>query len=110
MKVRFCRRCFGIAQHVSLLFVNKCGNRFQSETPNARFAARTVKMSQSLAVYVLSLRISSSIDQPAPKGTTMGYKTDIEIARGEQKPIQEIGAKLDIPTEHLLPYGHDKTK
>ncbi|MEL6648650.1 MAG: formate--tetrahydrofolate ligase [Pseudomonadota bacterium] len=37
--------------------------------------------------------------------------TDIEIARAAQKkPIQEIGAKLGIPTEHLLPYGHDKAK
>ena len=41
----------------------------------------------------------------------MGYKTDIEIAReASKKPIQEIGAKLDIPTEYLLPYGHDKAK
>ncbi len=38
-------------------------------------------------------------------------KTDIEIARAANKlPIQEIGAKLGIPTEHLLPYGHDKAK
>ncbi|MEM7302404.1 MAG: formate--tetrahydrofolate ligase [Pseudomonadota bacterium] len=37
--------------------------------------------------------------------------TDIEIAReASKKPIQEIGAKLDIPSEHLLPYGHDKAK
>ncbi|MEM7508993.1 MAG: formate--tetrahydrofolate ligase [Pseudomonadota bacterium] len=37
--------------------------------------------------------------------------SDIEIARAaNKKPIQEIGAKLDIPTEHLLPYGHDKAK
>jgi formate--tetrahydrofolate ligase len=37
--------------------------------------------------------------------------TDIEIARKAiKKPIQEIGAKLDIPSEHLLPYGHDKAK
>ncbi|WP_193176346.1 formate--tetrahydrofolate ligase [Oricola nitratireducens] len=39
------------------------------------------------------------------------FKTDIEIARAaDKKPIQEIGAKLGIPTEHLLPYGHDKAK
>lgn len=39
------------------------------------------------------------------------FKTDIEIARAaNKKPIQEIGAKLDIPSEHLLPYGHDKAK
>ncbi len=37
--------------------------------------------------------------------------TDIEIARNAVKqPIQEIGAKLDIPTGHLLPFGHDKAK
>ena len=37
--------------------------------------------------------------------------SDIEIARAaSKKPIQEIGAKLDIPSEHLLPYGHDKAK
>ena len=37
--------------------------------------------------------------------------TDIEIARGAQKKqIQDIGAKLDIPQEHLLPFGHDKAK
>jgi len=41
----------------------------------------------------------------------MAHKTDIEIARAASKlPIQEIGAKLDIPVEHLLPYGHDKAK
>ncbi|MGX0879585.1 formate--tetrahydrofolate ligase [Roseovarius sp. MBR-154] len=37
--------------------------------------------------------------------------SDIEIARAAtKKPIQEIGAKLDIPSEHLLPFGHDKAK
>ncbi len=41
----------------------------------------------------------------------MAFKTDIEIAReAKKKPIQEIGAKLGIPQEHLLPYGHDKAK
>ncbi|HEY6633086.1 MAG TPA: formate--tetrahydrofolate ligase [Rhizobiaceae bacterium] len=38
-------------------------------------------------------------------------KSDIEIARAaNKKPIMEIGAKLGIPSEHLLPYGHDKAK
>ncbi|MEI4233803.1 formate--tetrahydrofolate ligase [Roseovarius sp. D22-M7] len=37
--------------------------------------------------------------------------SDIEIARAaKKKPIQEIGAKLDIPSDHLLPFGHDKAK
>jgi formate--tetrahydrofolate ligase len=41
----------------------------------------------------------------------MAYKSDIEIARAAHKlPIQDIGAKLGIPTEHLLPFGHDKAK
>lgn len=39
------------------------------------------------------------------------FKSDIEIARGaNKKPIMEIGAKLGISSEHLLPYGHDKAK
>lgn len=38
-------------------------------------------------------------------------KTDIEIARAaRKKPIQEIGERLGIPPEHLLPFGHDKAK
>ncbi len=41
----------------------------------------------------------------------MAFKTDIEIAReAKKRPIMEIGAKLGIPAEHLLPYGHDKAK
>ncbi|MGB2097812.1 MAG: formate--tetrahydrofolate ligase, partial [Candidatus Puniceispirillales bacterium] len=41
----------------------------------------------------------------------MSYKTDIEIAReAKKKPIKDIGEKLGIPYEHLLPYGHDKAK
>ncbi|MCQ0091177.1 formate--tetrahydrofolate ligase [Roseovarius sp. M141] len=41
----------------------------------------------------------------------MSYKSDIEIARAaNKKPIQEVGDKLGIPSEHLLPYGHDKAK
>ncbi|MDG1169435.1 MAG: formate--tetrahydrofolate ligase, partial [Sulfitobacter sp.] len=41
----------------------------------------------------------------------MAFKTDIQIAREAQKrPIQEIGAKLGIGSDDLLPYGHDKAK
>ncbi|MBW9055131.1 formate--tetrahydrofolate ligase [Rhizobium mesosinicum] len=37
--------------------------------------------------------------------------SDIEIARAAtKKPIFEIGAKLGIPSEQLVPYGHDKAK
>jgi len=38
-------------------------------------------------------------------------KSDIEIARGaSKKPIMEVGEKLGIPSDSLLPYGHDKAK
>jgi formate--tetrahydrofolate ligase len=41
----------------------------------------------------------------------MAVMSDIEIARAaDKKPIVEIGEKLGIPAEHLLPYGHDKAK
>ncbi len=47
--------------------------------------------------------------QTAPAAGRM--PSDIEIARAARKrPIQEIGAKLGIPAESLLPYGHDKAK
>ncbi|MBW8282812.1 MAG: formate--tetrahydrofolate ligase [Rhizobium sp.] len=39
------------------------------------------------------------------------FKSDIEIARAAaKKPVQAIGAKLGIPVEQLVPYGHDKAK
>ena len=41
----------------------------------------------------------------------MNVKSDIEIARAANVlPIQEIGAKLGIPADALIPYGHDKAK
>ncbi|WP_333683171.1 formate--tetrahydrofolate ligase [Pontibaca methylaminivorans] len=41
----------------------------------------------------------------------MAMKSDIQIAReASKKPIQEIGEKLGIPSDELLPYGHDKAK
>jgi formate--tetrahydrofolate ligase len=37
--------------------------------------------------------------------------SDLEIAQAAKlKPIGEIAAKLGIPTEYLIPYGHDKAK
>jgi formate--tetrahydrofolate ligase len=39
------------------------------------------------------------------------YLTDIEIAQAaSMQPIQDIAAKLDIPSDNLIPYGHDKAK
>jgi formate--tetrahydrofolate ligase len=41
----------------------------------------------------------------------VSVKSDIEIARSANVlPIQEIGAKLGIPADALIPYGHDKAK
>ena len=41
----------------------------------------------------------------------MAIKSDIEIARAaKKKPIFEIGARLGIPEQDLVPYGHDKAK
>ena len=41
----------------------------------------------------------------------MSFRSDIEIARAAKKqPIQQIGEKLGIPSDDLLPYGHDKAK
>ncbi len=41
----------------------------------------------------------------------MTPQTDIEIARATTKlPIQDIGTKLGIPAQDLLPFGHDKAK
>ncbi len=38
-------------------------------------------------------------------------KSDIEIAQAAKVlPIQEIGAKLGIPADALIPFGHDKAK
>ncbi len=38
-------------------------------------------------------------------------KSDIEIAReSTMKPVMEIGAKLGIPAEALVPFGHHKAK
>ena len=39
------------------------------------------------------------------------YKTDIDIARGVTgEHINEIGAKLKINKDDLVPFGHDKAK
>jgi formate--tetrahydrofolate ligase len=41
----------------------------------------------------------------------MTVASDIDIARAASKrPIQEIGCKLGIPSDSLIPYGHDKAK
>jgi formyltetrahydrofolate synthetase len=41
----------------------------------------------------------------------MAVKTDIEIAGEAVKtPITQIGAKLGILSDHMLPHGHDKAK
>ena len=45
------------------------------------------------------------------KEKKMQVKSDIEIARSAKKlPIQKVAEKLKIPSEKLIPYGHDKAK
>ena len=42
---------------------------------------------------------------------TTTFPSDIEIARkAKLRPIQEIAQRLDIPDEHLVPYGASKAK
>jgi len=41
----------------------------------------------------------------------MTQASDIDIARrAAKRPIQDVGARLGIPTHALLPFGHDKAK
>lgn len=55
-------------------------------------------------------RHSNTADM-ATGDSQMAFKTDIQIAReANKKPIQEIGKKLGIGADDLLPYGHDKAK
>jgi formate--tetrahydrofolate ligase len=45
------------------------------------------------------------------KDRKVSVKSDIEIAQAATlKPIQEIAEKLGIPSDDLIPYGHDKAK
>jgi formate--tetrahydrofolate ligase len=45
------------------------------------------------------------------RGQQVTVKSDIEIARAANRlPIAGIAAKLGIPEESLIPYGHDKAK
>src|ERR1700742_3998996 len=54
--------------------------------------------------------VAPSQTQPESE-EAMTVKSNIEIAReAKMKPIMEIGAKLGIPAEDLVPYGHTKAK
>ena len=68
-------------------------------------------MAKSQSSNLAPLKLRASLTNQSKGIFKMSYKSDIEIAREAQKrPIQEIGSKLGIPSEHLLPYGHDKAK
>ena len=68
-------------------------------------------MAKSQSSNLAPLKLRASLTNFSKGIFKMSYKSDIEIAREAQKrPIQEIGSKLGIPSEHLLPYGHDKAK
>jgi formate--tetrahydrofolate ligase len=54
---------------------------------------------------------SASGFSPTIRTAIVSVKSDIEIAQAaEIRPIAEIAAKIDIPVESLIPYGHDKAK
>jgi len=54
---------------------------------------------------------SASGFSPTTRTAIVSVKSDIEIAQAaEIRPIAEIAAKIDIPVEALIPYGHDKAK
>jgi formate--tetrahydrofolate ligase len=65
------------------------------------------------ALFVLRARVAQAttgIDL-SQKAYEMTHLPDIQIARAARKlPIQDIGAKLGIPSDALIPYGHDKAK
>ncbi|MBX6323182.1 MAG: formate--tetrahydrofolate ligase [Rhodospirillaceae bacterium] len=50
-------------------------------------------------------------DTSMKKGQTTAPRSDIEIARAAKMlPIVEVAKRLDIPAEHILPYGPYKAK
>ncbi len=54
---------------------------------------------------------SASRDLSNQGHAKVSVKSDIEIAQAAAiRPISEIAAKLDIPQDALIPYGHDKAK
>ena len=54
---------------------------------------------------------SASGFSPITGTAIVSVKSDIEIAQAADiRPIAEIAAKIDIPVEALIPYGHDKAK
>ncbi len=82
---------------------------FRSETQAGDFAWEEVGKARLNRCF-LRYHVANGTVR-APWESEMAFKTDIEIAReAKKKPIMEIGAKLGIPSEHLLPYGHDKAK
>lgn len=65
----------------------------------------------ALGALIVALKQGPDGAADSARETDMAVKTDIQIAREATKlPIQDVGAKLGIPTEHLLPFGHDKAK
>src|SRR5690606_21621742 len=69
---------------------------------------------RSLSISPLPPRptgISGTFSFDGSKQMASAVKSDIEIARAaNMKPIGEIGEKLGIPMESLVPHGHTKAK
>jgi formate--tetrahydrofolate ligase len=61
-----------------------------------------------VAAAVADVQIDERIRRPEAMAAP---KSDIEIARAAKMlPIQDIGERLGIRSEHLIPYGHTKAK
>ena len=75
-----------------------------------RTANATVALPGGLA-RTGAVRSTTHEPTPPPREDEALAKSDIEIAReARQRPIAEIGDRLGIPREALLPYGHTKAK
>ena len=75
-----------------------------------RTANATVALPGGLA-RTGAVRSTTHEPTPPPQEDEALAKSDIEIAReARQRPIAEIGDRLGIPREALLPYGHTKAK
>ncbi len=102
-----------IAAHGGAILAKRVKSADTKKIPAAEYAtAAGLKVGDAFDAY-------KPAPPPAPKKPKTGetpvsanmVRSDIEIARdAKKKPIQEIGAKLGIASEHLLPFGHDKAK
>jgi hypothetical protein len=93
----------------------KCGENFVSAgvgfVSETRLANLAVFRSQNAFGKCVSPGITSQTAQFAPLGDAHGLQDrHRDCARSEEEADHGDRPKLGIPSEHLLPYGHDKAK